>query len=236
MKSIFKLLKWLLIIGVVLLVVLVLARNFVARVGAEIVARQVTGFPLAIESVDIGWGKLAVANLKMSNPADFEERSFVDLPEFRMDYDTVSMLKVSPHVRELSIKLNEVVLVTNEGGESNVGRLTASKSSKPGTTPPPKKKTPYRVDLVRIQVSTVRFVDCAKGKATERKMVLNLNQTYKNIDENTDITALVFGTVLGNVNIPELRGVTDSLTKVTGGVGDTLQKTSDGLLGIIKKK
>jgi uncharacterized protein involved in outer membrane biogenesis len=226
MTRIFKLVKWCFVLALLLVVTLVLARNVVARKAIEIGAKQVTGFPLTVESVKIGWGMMALANLKMTNPPEFPERAFVDLPQFSMDYKTMSLLLLKPHIRELNIKLNEVVLVTNDKGENNVTRLTAAtKSSDAGQQAGQRKKMPYRVDLVKVQVGTVRFVDHSKGKPTERKMVLNLTTEYRDITESTDLTALVLGTVLGNVRIPELKGVTDSLAN-----------TGDGLLGIFKKK
>lgn len=241
MKRLFKWLKWFCLVGLLLLVLTVLARNFLVRQLAPVAVRQVTGFRLAIESVNIGWGNVHLHNLRMLNPVDFPEPAFVELPRLQLDYEVKSLLALRPHVRQLHIQVQDLVLVTDEKGQTNLERLNGP--AKPGgasssrTEPPAdKNKLSYTVDAVNVQVGTVRYVDYSKGEPRERKMVLNLSLQFANIDENTDLSALIFGSVLRNVKIPELKGVTDSLAGQLGGVGETLQKSGDGLRGLFKKK
>lgn len=257
MKRIFKLLKWLLVLTLVLVVAGVLARNFIARKAVEVGMKQMTGFPLTIGAVDIGLvnGKLEVRDLKLMNPPEFKEVMFVDLPGFFVDYRLGSMITGSPHVNELRINLNEVVVVKNEKGETNALKLKGVAASSTGgdtgsKTPAPKteKKQQYRVDVLKVHVGTVRYLDYSKGgRVSEKKMVLNLDRTFTNIDENTNISRLILVTALGNVGIPDLAGVTDSLKQGLGGAtdaagkavqgaSDALQKTGQGLADIFKKK
>lgn len=242
MKTIFKLIKWLLILTVVLVVGLVLARNFVVRTGLQIGARQATGFPLNIGAVDIGLlnGKLEVRDLKLTNPQDFDEKRFVDLPRLYVDYEFSSMLRRQPHVREMEVNLNELVIVKNAAGEYNAMKL---KNMAAGSSTTSEKKTPYRVDLLKVKVGTVIVKDYSKGNPTERVYKLNLDVTYKDLTETTDISKLVLATVLKNVGIPDLAGFSDQLNKQLGGVlgnvkgvTDNLQKTGKGLLDVFKKR
>ena len=64
-----------------IVVVLVLARNPIARKSVELGAERITGFPLTIGAVNVGLfnGQLDVENLKLMNPPDFEERQFIKL-------------------------------------------------------------------------------------------------------------------------------------------------------------
>ena len=68
------------------------------RKAVEVGAKQVTGFPLTIGAVNIGifTGSLEVDNLKLMNPPEFKEPMFVDLPLFKVDYVTFSMLSGAP--------------------------------------------------------------------------------------------------------------------------------------------
>jgi len=259
MKTIFKLLKWMLVLVLVLAVVGVLARNFIARKAVEVGMKQMTGFPLTIGAVDIGLvnGKLEVRDLKLMNPPEFQEKMFVDLPGLYVDYKLGSMIAGTPHVKELRINLNEVVVVKNEKGETNALKLKSVAASSggssggekapPGPAPTEEKKATYKVDLLKVHVGTVRYLDYSKSKPTEKKMVLNLDATYKDIDENTNISRLVLVTALSQAGIPDLSGVTDSLKKGMGdvtdaagkavkGAADAVQKTGQGLLDVFKKK
>lgn len=251
MKTIFRIIKWLVVLVVVLAVAGVLARNFIARKAVETGVKQMTGFPLEIGAVDIGLLKsqLEVQNLKLMNPPEFHEKMFVDLPRFFVDYRLGSMLAMSPHINELVINLNEVVVIKNEKGETNAMKLKSVAAGSGGTQTAPKdeKKMPYRVDLVKIHVGTVRYLDYSRGKPSERKMTLNLDATYKDITETTDITKLVLVTVLSKAGIPDLSGlagdlgkglgnVTDAAGKAVQGVGENVGKATKGLTGIFKKK
>src|SRR5579862_5503290 len=90
------------IVGVLflLVVVLFLARNFVAREAVQFGAKKMTGFPLTIGSVDLAVfsGKVDVRDLKLMNPPEFQEQIFVDMPELFVDYRLGSMLTGAPHI------------------------------------------------------------------------------------------------------------------------------------------
>ncbi len=257
MKILFKLIKWLLMLVVVLGVVLYFARNIVARRAVEIAAKEMTGFPLEIGSVDIGLfnGTLEVRDLKLMNPPEFHGGTFVILPLVRVDYVTMSFLSRSPHIKELVVDVAEVDLVKNEKGETNATVLQDRASSigggkKPADTsggtpsggtpgggaPKEEKKTPYRVDLVKVYVGAViKRTFSSDGKPSENKINLNVSATYKDITESTSISKLVMDTVFGQVG-----AVAGEMIKGVGGAvkgaSDTLQKTTKGLFDAFKKK
>jgi hypothetical protein len=248
-----KFLLWLGLGLVVLVVVAVLGRNFIARVSVEYGAKRMTGFPLEIGAVNVGLlnGKLDVDNLKLMNPPDFEEKMFVDLPQFHLDYRLGSMIAGAPHINDMLINLKQIVVVKNAKGESNLQRLNGVASSPSGTQSKPAKaepakKTSYRVDQLRIHIGTVTVKDYSKGKLSERNMQLNVDATYKDITDSTDITRLVLMTMLTQVHLPDfgvnvndlkknLGNVTDSAGKALQGVSQDVEKATKGLFESIKK-
>jgi uncharacterized protein involved in outer membrane biogenesis len=255
MKTLFKVIKWLLVLVVVLGVVLYFTRNMVARRAVEVAAKEMTGFPLEIGSVDIGLfgGTLEVRDLKMMNPPEFHGGTFIILPLVKVDYVTMSFLSKSPHIKELVVDVAEVHLVKNEKGETNATVLQDRASSvgsggetkpadttggKPdgGTPKEEKKKMPYRVDLVKVHVGTVvKRTFSSDGKSSENKITLNANATYKDVTESTSITKLVMDTVFGQVG-----AVAGEMIKGAGeaikGAGDSIQKATKGLFDSLKKK
>ena len=246
-----KLIRNLIIIVVLLVVGLYYFRNTIAKNAVEVAAKEMTGFPLEIGSVDIGLltGTLEVRDLKMMNPAEFHGGTFVSLPLVRVDYDTISFLRRAPHIKELTVNVAEVALVKNEKGETNATVLqnkaeavAGSKSpsgtgSGGGSTPPKEEKTmPYRVDLVKVHVGTVIQRSFGKdGKPSEHKIDLNVDATYKDISESTSITKLVMDTVFGQLGSQLVGSAVKGLGDAGKTVGDTLQKSGKGLLDMFKK-
>src|SRR6266581_3567171 len=102
-----------------LIVVLVLARNVIARKSVELGAERVTGFPLTIGAVNVGLfnGQLDVTDLKLMNPPGFEERQFVDLKKLHVDYRLGSMLAMAPHINDMLVNIDHLAVVKNAKGE-----------------------------------------------------------------------------------------------------------------------
>jgi uncharacterized protein involved in outer membrane biogenesis len=243
-----KLLVRILVVMAALVVVAFLLRNVIARSAVEAGVKHRTGFPIEIGSVDLGvfGGTIEVQNLKLMNPPEqFPEKMFVDLPKLRVDYHTLSMLTGSPHIKEVSVNVTEVVIVKNAKGQTNAQVLQAKVSPPSAGTTQPKGKEPpkpepsggahYRVDLVRVHVGTVRIIDYSKGsKPTEKKMTLNKDVVFQDVTESTSITALVMRTVFGQVG--EVAGeFVKGLNEATKSTQDALQKSSQGLFDSIKK-
>ena len=236
-----KLLFRILLVLLVLVIVGVLGRNFIARKAVEIGVTEVTGFPLKIGAVQVRLfsGKLAVHDLKLLNPSEFEDQRFVDLPIFDLQYELGSLLRLAPHVKEIDVRINEVVIVKNTQGKTNANAIqdkVAPRSSEPASKPAePAKKLAYQVDLLRVHIGTVVIKDYSKGQLpTERKLTLNRDVTFENISESTSVSALVTKIVLG-----QLGDVAGGLIKGGGAaLNDTekiLQKSGKSLFDNLKK-
>jgi uncharacterized protein involved in outer membrane biogenesis len=229
------LLKKILLIALGLVVVLLVALNFIVRKSVEVGVEKATGFPLAIDSMSVSLvrSRVDARGVHMTNPADFEERKFVTLGQLYVDYRLPSMLSGAPHVNEMIIDVNELVVVKNAKGESNVQRIKGIVASDSGSS------TKYRVDTLRVKVGTVVIKDFSRGKPTERAMALNVSATYNNITDSTDISRLVLLTVMSQVKLPDIGIKADDLKKGLGdavkGAGETLEKAGKGLMDAIKQ-
>jgi uncharacterized protein involved in outer membrane biogenesis len=237
-----KILRWVAIAFLGLVIVLVLGRNIIARKSVEVGAERITGFPLQIGAVNVGLfnGQLDVENLKLMNPPDFEEKLFVDLPKLHVDYRLGSMLSGAPHINDMLVDINRLVVVKNTKGESNAQKLKGVTSSdKPSTTK-------YRVDQLRVHVGTVTIKDYSRGTPTERNIPLNVNATYKDITDSTDISRLVLLTVVSQARLPDIGIKPDDLKKGLGNVqnaagelikggAETIEKTTKGLFDTLKQ-
>ena len=246
-----KLLFGILLVLVALVVIGVLCRNVIARKAVEIAAKEMTGFPLTIGSVDIGLfsGTLEVRDLELMNPPEFHNGTFIKLPLVRVDYETMSFLRRAPHIKELTVNVAEVDLVTSEKGEANATVLQSraesiggGKQAGPSSSGTPsnvavkdEKKMPYHVDVVNVHIGTVIKRSFNRdGKPSEIKITLNGNATYKDVNESSSITKLIMDTVFGQLN-----AVAGEMLKTVSGIGkdaaQTIQKTGKGLFDSFKK-
>jgi uncharacterized protein involved in outer membrane biogenesis len=183
-------------------------------------------------------GQLEARDLQLLNPPEFRERKFVDSPLLTVDYRTLSMLRGAPHIKELTLNVREVVIVKNEKGQTNAGLIQsrASSANSPGSGKKTagQRKTPYRLDLLRVHIGTVIIKDFSKAQPTERRITLNRDMTFENITESSSVSALVMRSVLGPVG-----DAAGDLVKDVGGTvkgtGQNLQKTGRSLLESLKK-
>jgi uncharacterized protein involved in outer membrane biogenesis len=233
-----KLLRRLLILVLALAVVLILSIDFIARKSVEMGVKRATGFPLTIGKANVGLfrGRLVVQDFKLMNTAEFHEGTFVDLPLLDVDYQTFSMLTGSPHVKNLTVKINEIVMVKNEKGQANYQQVQqrSASSKDAGQKPKPEKKMAYRVDLLRLQIGTVVSKDYSSGKLVERRYNLNADVTYPNLTESTSISTLITQITLSQLN-HVLGGTIKGLDPAVKGLTDTIQKSTKGLFDSFKK-
>ena len=228
-----KALGWIAAALVVLVFTLFLARNVIARKSVEYGAKKITGFPLTIGSVDLKLfsSKLDVHDLKLMNPPEFQEKMFVDMPELYVDYRLPSMFSRVPHVNDMLINIKQLVIVKNKT-DSNVQKLKGVLLP-PGST----SSTKYAVDKLRIHVGTVTIKDFSRAKPYEHSTPLNIDVTYPNITDSTDISRLVLLTVMSQVHIPDIginaNDLKKNLTNVTNQAGQALQGATDAFGGLL---
>ena len=250
--------KILLIIVAVLLVLvtgLYLGRNAIARYAVQAGAEKITGFPLKIGSLDLEFGqsRIAVRDIQLLNPPEFKESVFVEMPELTVDYDAGSMLGGTPHLTNLVVDLKRVVIVRSKGGESNAMKLKGALGGSGGGG-----KSHYKVDTLRLKIGTVELKDYKSGNTMQRSIPLNLDDTYHNLTDATDINRLVLLTILKKAGLPNIgidvgqlagslgnitnaagevvKGLTDTLGKAGAGAVDTVQKTGKGLFNFLSPK
>lgn len=248
-----KTLLRLIIVLLVLAAGLYLGRNIIARYAVQAGAEKMTGFPMKIGSLDLAFAqsRIAVRDLSLRNPSEFKEPVFVEMPELTVDYDASSMLGGTPHLTSLVVDLKRIVIVRTKNGDSNAMKLKGALGGGGGG------KSQYKVDVFRLKIGTVEFKDYKMGNPMEKTITLNLDETYRNFSDATDINRLVLLTVLKKAGLPSIgidmgqlagslgnitnsagevvKGLTDTLGKTGAGAAETLQKTGKGLFDTFKK-
>ncbi|MCX6909501.1 MAG: hypothetical protein NTY01_15865 [Verrucomicrobia bacterium] len=248
MKTLFRLI----VVLVVLAAGLYFGRNFIAQQSVQAGVKEMTGFPLNIGSLDLALGqsRIAVRDLSLLNPPEFKEPVFVEMPELTVDYDAGSMLSGTPHLTSLVVDLKRIVIVRTKTGDSNAMKLKGALGGGGG-------KSHYKVDTFRLKIGTVELYDYKMGNPMKKRIPLNLDETYRNFTDATDINRLVLLTVLKKAGLPNIgidmsqlsgslgnisnaageavKSLTDTLGKSGADAAETLQKTGKGLFDSFKK-
>ncbi|HOW87616.1 MAG TPA: AsmA family protein [Candidatus Omnitrophota bacterium] len=195
MKTILKL-----VVGiVVVLVVLVLARNIVVKAAVEGGVKAATGMPLSIKKLDLDFSKTLVdiEDLVVKNPAGFHDTSLVDIPKILVDYRLFSFLKGKAHLENLEFDMKEFTVVKNEKGELNLDRLKALQGTQKAPAEAPKeakapaKPIPIQIDVMRLKIGKVVYVDYSGGAPSTKEFNINLDQTFRDITDVNSVVRLI---------------------------------------------
>jgi hypothetical protein len=120
--------KKVLIVIVAVLVVLFLAKDFIASTVFTSGIRAFTDLPASVKSMKVGIFRSAVEinGFKVYNPKNaFKDRVMLDMPALYVDYDLGSFFSGVNHIRKMKLELNELYVIRNEGGELNLDSLKA---------------------------------------------------------------------------------------------------------------
>jgi hypothetical protein len=199
MKFIFKWLFRLFILAVVLIVVFFLSLNSILRVVIEHNIRAQTGMDAEIGRFKLGLAEptIEIQNLKIYNPPSFGGTPFLDVPEIHVEYDRAALAKRELHVTLLRFNLDELDIVKNEAGQTNIFSLglalPATKKSGGNGAAELKKQTGFdfkSIDVLNVSVGTLKYVDLKDQRNNRAQNIGIENIVIKNVKSANDIAGL----------------------------------------------
>jgi hypothetical protein len=196
MKLIMKLVMTL----VVALVLLVLARNTVLKAAMVTGARVMAGMPLSIQKFDLDILHTAVdiEGLVLKNPSGFHDTVLIDVPKILVAYARASIFSGKLHLKTIEFDMKQFTVVKNEKGQLNLDRLRAlqgtQKPSAPITKEKPKapaKPIPIQIDMMRLKIGKVVYVDYSGGSPSTKEFPINFDQSFQNITDLNSVVRLI---------------------------------------------
>ncbi len=205
----------------ILILVLVLGKNLIAKITVEKVVTLVTGLPMSLQEIDVNLAKSSVLikDLKVANPPGYTDPTMAQLPEFFVSYDLRAFLNKVVHLRELRIHLSELMVVKNAKGELNLNTLKSLQQKQAQTTK-------LHIDSMQLVVGKVTYKDYSLGtKPLVQEFWVDLNETYTNIDDPNALVGLIVVKALTNTTIASLTNFDfDRLKSMTS---NSLQTSKD---------
>jgi uncharacterized protein involved in outer membrane biogenesis len=195
----------------VILVLLLIGQLALSRWLGAMVSQgisSVTGLEVKITrlSVNVFEGKVTVHQLEVLNPAGFPEPRMALIPEISVDLNWLGLLERRIHLTRLILNLEELNIVKNAEGVSNLSLL---KSVQPESERPKEEKPsePWAVlmDEFILTFRKVSFVDVRPEgpKRVEVDMRI-VNQKFRNIDNFNMLVQIIVMKVLYNQTLGRL--------------------------------
>ena len=228
--------KKLLIILVAVVVVIfiaLLAKDIIIKTSIEKGVELVTGLKLNMGSLKVGIFNpiVDIKNLKLLNPANFPDRTMVDIPEIYVKYDLPAIIGGKIHLPEVRLALKEFVVVKNSKGELNLDAFRTIQAQKEGKSPSEKaagKAPEIKIDALKLSIGKVIYKDYSRGaEPFVKEFNVNLNESYTNVDNPYTLVNLIIVKALMNTSISSLTNFDlKGLQGTVGGVLSGAQKTA----------
>lgn len=215
--------------------------------------RTVTGLDLAIKGMHVGLDSVQIRDLLLSNPAGYQDRTMVDMPEFYVRYQLLTLFGGEPHINVLRLNLKDIIIVKNRGGELNLDSLKVVKQKKEAAKEPQKKAAPapkVRIDLLELKIGRVIYKDYSRGSQPQvREFNLNIDEKYENVANTSEIASLIITKALLNTGLSSITGfdvgifqgdlssvsqtATQAANQVTGTATEAAKKTAETLKSML---
>jgi uncharacterized protein involved in outer membrane biogenesis len=193
----FKILWWLTFVVIVLVIIVLANREWIAKELMVQKIRAATG--MEPEIGDFSFGVLnpnvTLGNFKLYNTAEFGGTLFLDMPELHIEYDRAALRRHELHISLMRVNFHEVDVVKNEAGTTNImsfiNTILPRKSGGDGRVVAPMSGCKFTgIDLLNLSIGTVNFVDL-KDKRRNRTVAFGIqNQIYTNVVSPANLPGL----------------------------------------------
>jgi len=193
------------IIVLIVLVVFGLIKNTLIKTVVTMAASGVVGAPVHIDSLAVGILKQSVQikGFKLYNPAGYPKEPMLDIPQIRVDYSFLDLLKGKIHCPLLILDLKEMVVVKDKEGKLNVDSLkVAQKNQEPAKkeeAAKPSKDMALRIDEAHLNLGQVVVKDFTKGEppAIQAYDIGVHDKVFKDINSAEQFAALIMVQAMG---------------------------------------
>jgi len=120
-----KLLGVVVLLLIIAVVVLYSMRNKLIKDKLEALITEQTGFPTAIQGLDVTPFKhlVFIEGLTLQNPSDFPDKEAFELKELYINCNLFSLFSDCIQINELTLDVAKLTLIKKADGETNIERL-----------------------------------------------------------------------------------------------------------------
>jgi len=226
---VFRLIRKLPLIILVIVVITILARNALGRWIAKSALEKWTGFPVAIDqfSIKLNQPLVIVRDITLHNPQSFyQEPRAIKINLIEAYYDLNSLSHKELHLRQLVLDIAEIVAVKNKNGELNLKQFQHPTSYNNSSSFKPIKK--FKIDEVVLSIGEILYFNERYNNPELKTYKINIkNRRYQNINTPEDIKKLIMNLTIQSLPNNLLDLTTQTLGKSIQEEMDVLKKGKD---------
>ena len=192
----FRILWWLTFVVIVLVVIVLVNRDWIVKGLAEQQIRVATGIEPEIGdfSINVLDPKVTLGNLKLYNPAEFGGTLFLDVPDWHIEYDRAALRRRELHITLMRVNLRELDVVKNAAGATNLTSLInrmLPQSSRGGRSVASLNGYKFTgIDTLNLSIGMVKFVDLKDQRRNRMAAIGIQNQIYTNVVSSANLPGL----------------------------------------------
>jgi hypothetical protein len=201
MKFLFRWAFRLFLICVVLIVALVLVKDALLKSFAEQRIRSETGLDARIGKLEAGLlsPSLTIENLKIYNTAEYGGSPLIDLPELHLEGYGGSLALHKLHFKLVRLHVNEVNIVENKEGRTNIVRFLEELEKITSTNRPGASAFGWEftgIDTLNLSLGKLKYLSMKKpGKATDVDIGLK-NEIITNVKSTAELSSVILSAAL----------------------------------------
>ncbi len=184
---------------IILLVILITAKNHIIKSAIEIASKQVMGVDTVIDqfSLSIMNQSVSIKGLRLYQPESFPEGIFVDITEVSTTCKVASLLSKQVHIPKLAFNLKEVVLIKDKSGNLNIDALKIAREEE-SKSQNKKEKMDFQIDEMILTIDKVIY----KKYGQDDKPIIKAfdigikDKKFENITSPEQLATKIIGTVM----------------------------------------
>lgn len=225
---------------ILIVVALVLGRNFLIKNGAAFFVNAKSGMTLSIGRFNVGLvsSKLEIENLELLNSARFSKERMVSVPKMIVDISLPKLVSGQLYFKTLQLNLEELTIVRNKQGTLNLKDFQGFKSGKKKEKAEEKKsgkETSFFIEDFELHIGKVVYKDyMVEGAPNVQAFKVGLNKKLSNVDSvSTLINTIVFE-ALSKTSIPTL--LDQDINEITNVMQEALLKKAQKSINKFQKE
>jgi len=185
-----RLIKWLFILVLVavgIIVGLLLSKDAILKAAVEQQIRAQTGMDVKIGRLSLGLLSpvVTIENLTLHNTAEFGGTPFLDIRELHLEYDRDALAQRKLSIKLLRLNLEELTVVRNPNGTTNITALNAPAVSK---SPKLAGDIEFKgVEVLNLSLGKIQLIDLKEPRNNRIRNVNLQNQVFHNVRTPGDL-------------------------------------------------
>ncbi len=158
--------------------------------------RERTGFDAEVQSLMVNplTGKIRAEGLVLSNPPTFPQTEFLEVREFLVDAEVLSLFSDKPILNTVRLDIGLVALVKRSDGQTNAsvfrGYLAKKQEDEvpvPGARRPEPRGKEFLIKKLEVKFDRLLVADNTGKRPVMREYPLKIDRTYENVTDGDQL-------------------------------------------------